>query len=220
MSEPEIVVDSREPWEQVIEYLTDFGATNTRLDTLNANSGHPKADYIVDSGMELAIQRKTCNDFVGSLDSLKDDLYELRTAHEASALLIEGSWRNVGSQVGLRRGKEVVPVCSLDTWHNFILSQQLRGTMYIQTMGLSETCMVLVNLASYLNGDWSPPTSKVDDPSLLLQMLPGVGPTLAGRIIDQYGDVLEALQWIDTWADEVDGVGPTTNERVLNHLTE
>lgn len=219
---PDLLVDTREPWEEIADRLSDIpGPYSYEIRTLNDNHGHPKADFVVQppDGLELAIQRKTAHDYASSLDTLKDDLYRLRTGHEASMLLVEGDWEVAGDQIALRRGRRVVPSLGLPTWHNFILSQQVRGTMYARTSSLTETCRALVSWIEWCKGDLSPPTSHAGDPATWLATLPRIGPQRAQAIIDEYQDGADALQAVQDW-EEVAGIGEVTHQAVLDWLTD
>lgn len=209
-----IVVDTREPTEDITASLDKLRAPY-RVATLNGPE-HPKADFIVGSGA-LAVQRKTVNDFVGSLrDGLKDDLFRLRSAHQMSALLIEGSYKIHAGEIAVRRGRTYEPVLSVEAYQNFLLSQQLRGTMLIRTANLTETCAMLAGADKYLRGDdRTPPVREPDKPSDMLQLVPSVGPKTAEALVAEYGDAWTAITRLDDW-DEVDGIGQKTKQKAID----
>lgn len=208
----EIVVDSREPWERVFDYLEEYNAPQHRLEALEN-----KADFVVDNAEEVAIQRKEVNDFVGSLDTLKDDLFELRTHHDNSALLIEGRWRvSSGGVVLIRRGSSWSQTIPVEHLHKFVLSQQLRGTLFIRTTDLRETCQWLVNAFEYMDGSVQAGPSS-ESPVVLLTLFPGIGPGLAEEILEEYGTVGDALSNVENWED-VHGIGAKTIESVDDWL--
>lgn len=210
-----VVVDSREPWEQIAENFIEGGFHNFHTEKLEH-----KADFLVEGdGETLAIQRKAVNDLVSSLDTLKDDMHELRQHHEPTMLLVEGTWKVAGSNIALRRGSSLVEACRLSTWHNFMFSQQRRGTLLGYTTCLSETCKVLARSERWMQKGMSPPTSEISDPSTILQFFPGVGPKLAERITDEFGDAKTALEQIESW-DEVSGIGDATKTDCLDWIAE
>lgn len=209
-----IVVDTREPTDDITASLDKLRAPY-RVATLNGPE-HPKADFVVGSGA-CAIQRKTVNDFVGSLrDGLKDDLFRLRSAHQMSALLIEGSYKIHAGEIAVRRGRTHEPVLSIEAYQNFVLSQQLRGTMFIRTANLTETCETLAGLDKYLRGDdRTPPVCEPDKPGDMLQLVPGVGPKSAEALVEYHGDAWTAIACLDDW-DEVSGIGSKTKEKAID----
>lgn len=201
--ESEIVVDSREPWEDFFAYFDEMDAPPSRLEALKN-----KTDFIVRNEDELAIQRKEINDFKASIGDLKDDLFELRTHHDHTALLIEGRWKISNNCLVVRRGnawKEIMPAEHL---HKFILSQQLRGTMFFYTANKRETAGFLIDAYEYMDGGIQT-ESNPQSPVTLLTLFPGVGPSTAARIVEQFGDVGSAIGNISKW-DTVKGVGPKT----------
>ena len=208
----EIIIDTREQkWEKMFQYLDELDAPPYRLDTL-----HHKADFIIRNHHELAIQRKQIDDFVGSIGDLKEDLQELRANYEMGALLIEGDWQLMGGSIAQRRGNTVHQTITAEQLHNFLLSQQLRGTLFLKTSGLKETCRILVNSHGYLDGPISGDKTP-ESPAVLLGSFPGIGPATTGAIISHFGDAHTALQNIDRW-QEVKGVGPKTQEQVEEWL--
>lgn len=209
-----IIVDTREPWERIIDHLGEIGAEpEYRVDTL-----HHKIDFEITPEEDvIGVQRKTCNDFVSSIDTLKDDLYELRQHCDIPVFLLEGDWRLAGSTIGLRRGSSIVQTVPTQAWHNFIISQQLREMVYVRTSSLKDTCRVLVHLHDYFQGVQSPPVDDIGGPEQILQMFPDIGPGLAQNLLDNYENVYTALKYIDRW-DEVDGIGGKTRMNVKQWL--
>lgn len=212
-----VFIDTR---EQVVSKLIDAWNDYKFYDYRLEKQDH-KADYVIDSGdFDFAIQRKSVNDFVGSLSTLKDDMAELRNHWGLSALLLEGNWRVAGQSVALRRGRTVQQSVGLKDWHNFIISQQLRGSLYIRTNNVRETALVLWYYHEYMKGQMTAPKTRVEDSSVLLTMLPNIGPKRAGDILEVYDDPYAALLDIHSWDDNVEGIGWKTIEDAINWLTQ
>lgn len=210
-----IVVDSREPWEAVFDCLgahPDVEPADYKLEALNGPE-HPKTDYLVADG-KLAVQRKEINDFVSSLGDLKDELFAMRKAHEFSMILVEGDWMVADGRVALDRGASVEKTVPVQTLHNFVVSQQLRGTVFVRTSALSETVQTVVAMDAFVRGPMRPPIEASDDPTMLLQLIPGIGPLLSGKLAAHYGSAYNALVNIGQWT-EVDGVGIQTQETAV-----
>lgn len=208
----EIIIDSREPWERMFEYLEGLDAPEYRLDPLDH-----KADYVLRNADELAIQRKEMNDFVSSLDTLKKDLYELRANYQYSALLLEGHWRVSNSGVLLlRRGSSWSETIPVQQFHNFVVAQQLRGTLCFYTVDLQETAQLLVNAHDYIDGEIQT-APNFGSPVAVLTMFPGVGAKVAGRLWDEYNTLGNALDNVEEW-EHVRGIGEKTQEEVLDWL--
>jgi len=210
-----ITVDTREPYKNVGEHLLNMGVD---FEIKKLDHG---ADYVVENDEKtLGVQRKTVTDYVSSIGRLKHTLYDLRTHHEYSALLIEGDWRLAHETIALRRGSGLTQTLSVASWHNFLFSQQLRGTMLLRTTCLKETCLVLKETMRYLSGTISPPHPGTAEPSAVLLVLPGVGEVLADEIVGTYGDVYTALGELDEWDEFVDGIGPTTKRNIQKWLQD
>lgn len=205
-----ILIDSREPWEKMYEYLIDMGALDN-YDFEKVKLNH-KADFVVGQDDRVAIQRKEINDFRRSLDTLKDDLLELRCNYPYSALLIEGRWKTDGRTIKLRRGGVWVETATVEEFHRFWFSQQLRGTMYCQTMSTRETCALLMNMHGYLDGSVQTENTQ-ESPVTVLTMFPNIGPERAAKLVEFFGDVQAALINVRNW-ETVDGIGPVTQESV------
>jgi ERCC4-type nuclease len=210
-----VVVDSREPWEQIAENFISDGFHNFHTEKLEH-----KTDFLVEGEDEvLGIQRKQVNDLVSSLTTLKDDLHELRQRRDVSMLLVEGRWKISGANIALRRGRSLVEAVPISTWHNFMFSQQRRGTLLAYTTSLSETCKVLARAEEWMQSGMSPPVSSVSDPSTLLQFFPGIGPKLASRVEGEFGGVYPAFMNVENW-DEVSGIGEKTRDDCLHWIQE
>lgn len=203
-----IVVDTREPWEKICEYLYDQGAEDYVVEKLPH-----KADFRIENETVMGIQRKEIGDFVSSVDdTLKDDLRQLRANYPHSALLIEGRWKANGRNILLRRGNDWFETASSRTVHRFILSQQIKGTMFFNTMSLRETCSMLVDIHRYLDDD-VPENSTLDQPVSVLTMFPNIGPKAAGRLVDHYGNIGNALEDCRNW-NSVKGIGNKTQDDI------
>lgn len=211
-----IRIDTREPSVAIADTLVEkVGFTEFAVETL-----YHGADFVLDvNDSETGIQRKRVNDFVGSIGDLKETLFDTRTRYDHSVLLLEGEWQTAGGSIGLRRGKKIVTVMDLNQWHNFLVSQQLRGTLYVRTASRAETCRVLVSLHGYLADSQSAPVSAADDPRDVLLLLPGIGPERAEAVLDEYGHVHRALANLYRW-EEIDGIGAQTRQTVIDWLEE
>lgn len=213
-----VVIDTREPYEEVGDNMAEVGFFDWRFEALNEPE-HPKTDYLVGDEEKLAIQRKEVNDFVGSIGDLGEELHEMRQSdhHDMTALLIEGSWKVTQKNIALRRGRTLKEVVSMDVWHRFLLSQQARGTMFIRSTCLAETSYLIQSLDGWLQKMKTPPLDTITSPDMILQLVPGIGPQTAGTLVDGdegFGSAYEALLHIGEWED-VDGIGPKTQERAI-----
>lgn len=211
-----IKIDSREKkYIKMCEYLAESLPDGTTFNVEKLDHG---ADYLVNNENELAIQRKTVNDFTGSLDTLKETLHKLRSNYELSALLIEGDWKIAGSQIALRRGGRLVQTgVSFKVLHNFVLSQQLRGTMFFRTASMRETAMLLSNVHGYLDGSISP-SVEMSDPHELWVNFPNIGPERADAINRFYDSPYKAIRQCPEGWSNVDGIGPATVEQIIDWL--
>lgn len=212
-----IIIDTREQKRaKLMEYLADYSDVGFWPEKLDHG-----ADYLIENESQLAIQRKSVNDFCNSIgDGLKDTLYELRSNHELSALLLEGSYRVVGNRIGTRRGGKVVQTIRLSSAHNFILSQQLRGTMFFWTADLKDTAYLLADAHSYLDGSVSASTT-IDSPEEFASLVPNIGPKRVESLSRNFdGDWLQAFQGFpERWA-EADGIGPATVDEIRAWLRD
>lgn len=207
-----LIVDSREPWENVFEKLGQYDAPEYRLEALEAG-----ADYaIVTPYYTMGVQRKTINDFTQSIGDLKETLFDLRQEYDVAGLLLEGRWKTANGALALRRGNKVVQTITLQQFHNFQLSQTMRGSPVYHTMSLDETCRALIAWHEYLQEPISG-EQAMDTPVMLLTSLPSVGPDTAGKLLTVYGSVGAALDDIEEW-DRIDGIGPKTVETVMDWL--
>lgn len=205
-------IDTREPYEEIIDKLIDVGYSDYDIEKLEH-----KTDFLFHGEQEFGIQRKTVNDFVSSLDTLKDDLHELRQHNDLTGLLLEGEWQTAGQSIALRRGASLVETVPISSWHNFMLSQQLRGTVLIRTTSLSETCKTLAAVDAWLDSDMSAPTTQADDPETMLTMIPSIGPGRANKLMREYDSTYDALVHVGDW-DGVNGIGEKTKGDALDYL--
>lgn len=181
------------------------------------------ADFlVVAGGQRLAIQRKTVDDFLASLEDgrLAREILLLRRAPLA-LLVLEG---RVEATV---EGNIITPYRSRYTreqLRNALRSLQLvHGVALEYTDSEEDTAVAVVEIERWLRKGSHrgllrrPKTAAQDDwggrhdrewAIFLLQGFPGIGPALAGEIYDAFGAI--PLRWACSFEDllRVPGIGP------------
>ena len=170
-------------------------------------------------GRLCGVQRKRVDDLVASLRDgrLAKELVQMRQLHRA-LVLVEGAWTwtNDGRWVD-------DPSFTRAGWWGLMWSLMLEhGVGVLQVTTLEETVAAIRRFAQWAakpshvslvrrpkaQGAWGKPDAR-EWAIHLLQGLPGVGPELAGRIIDHFGGRVP-LVWACPEAElrKVPGIGP------------
>ena len=186
------------------------------------------ADLIVATheGGWAGVQRKEVRDLMASIEDgrLAEQLVKLRQL-PMSLLIVEGEleWTNDGEMLGNRRWKSI----TRDRFDGVMWMVQSDGTWVCFTRDLAETIRVVkhfevwagkarkgLSTRGQVAASWGKPDSR-DFQIHLLCGFPGVGPELAGRIVDRFGGV--PWTWRVTLEElcEVPGVGKRKAEQMM-----
>jgi ERCC4-related helicase len=205
-SQTEIIVDHREKGSPVIKCLIDLGI---KLSLKALESG----DFII--GSEIVIEYKTKKDFV---DSIIDGrlLQQLRPLSKnlKPMLIIEGeadiySQRNIHSNA--IRGMLAV----------IALSYRIP---IIYTKNAQDTAQLLQLIANK-NNDQSKkefqqhslkPVSMKDQQEYVISSLPGIGPSLAKKLLESFGSVKKVINASEDNLKKVDLLGPKKADNIKN----
>ena len=181
------------------------------------------SDFLIPcNGLKVAVQRKTGQDLLASLEDgrLMLEVALMRTA-DVPVLVVEGEIPPPGSQYT----KEQV--------RNLLRSAYHRGVRVEHTSSPADTVEALIEMERYYSKDnhlsmiTRPKTAARNDwytrtnrewGVFILQGFPGIGPVLAGEIFDYFGRV--PLAWDCTKKEllNVPGLGRTRVERLWNTL--
>jgi ERCC4-type nuclease len=180
--------------------------------------------FFVASGRKHGVQRKATGDFVASvMDGRLHREVAQMTRLDVAVLCVEGRfvWTDEGMWAGPSRWDRF-------RHRQYLFDLQSRGIWTMETDTVNETAEVCRELERWARkvkhsgpdhrpgpvGPWGKLTSK-DYACHLLQGIDGIGPELAGRIVDAFGRA--PIGWTVPPAEwEVAGIGP---ERVRK-LTE
>ena len=212
VNEPTVIVDSREASSapKVINGLTELGA-EVKVETLQ------KGDYIVSD--RCAIERKTVTDFVHTLTRrfLFEQLFVLKETYPQPLILIEGYMPVI------YKFSKINP---LAVWGAmFALAKQ--GISIVHTMNSKETADFIYTAAKQeqIVEKRIPtirPSKKVETLAesqlFLVAGLPNIGREKADALLKTYQTPIAAFSKVDSWADDVSGLGPKITEKVKQVL--
>lgn len=217
MSAKMVIVDSREPdWAQQI----DFGCPSY-VSMLDAG------DYLVccDDGANLAVERKTPTDFLGTLKEgrLFDQCAKLRQSRQ------DGYWPYFLITGEFRLGRGGYVFCdNRDTGWDYsavlgaILSIQELGIFVTQCAGDMDLGQAIIRLsnrnrrAEMLVEPKRDP-KRLDPAGLIISSLPGIGTEKTPGIIAQYGTAAGALEGL-TGDEYIPGIGPGIRRKIKTAL--
>lgn len=174
-----VLVDKHESRSGIPEHLTSLGAS-VRLTHLEVG------DYMLPG--DILVERKTVRDFVSSLldGRLFEQAVNLSSSSKNPTILIEGDWREVLAESGVREEALWGALASLG--YDFKLT-------ILHTPGPLETAKLLYVVSRRTEGEEirvKPKRKKGGLEELQVEVvssLPGVGPTRARRLLENLGSV-------------------------------
>ncbi|WNZ29269.1 MAG: hypothetical protein IAX21_11695 [Candidatus Bathyarchaeota archaeon] len=213
-NQPIIIVDSREAQTapKIIKGLKEKGA-EISIRYLE------KGDYVISN--QCAFERKTVNDFVYSLTRrfLFDQLFTLQECYEKPFILIEGYLPIV------YKYSKIQPT---SVWGAmFAIAKQ--GINLMHTNSYKETVDFLYTAAKQeqIVEKRSPvihPVKKTeslaDSQIFFMSSLPNIGREKAVSILNTYQCPLNALNNVDRWQNDVNGLGPKITKKVKEVIHE
>ncbi len=204
------------------------------LKTLGKVSSLPErhgADVLFPAnGGLIGIQRKQIDDLIASVQDgrLAKEVAQLQSV-AFSVLIVEGrlKWSSEGMLVGRDYGIQ----WSRSTHRNLLMSVQAQGIRVETSDDANDTVAAILNLQEWIRKPkhhgllkrpgpvsvWGKATNR-DWACHLMQSFEGIGPELAGRIVDYFGK--PPLEWkVDVKAlQEVDGLGPKKAQQMWEAL--
>ncbi|MDG6222413.1 MAG: ERCC4 domain-containing protein [Candidatus Bathyarchaeota archaeon] len=213
-NQPIIIVDSREAQTapKIIKGLKEKGA-EISIRYLE------KGDYVISN--QCAFERKTVNDFVYSLTRrfLFDQLFTLQECYEKPFILIEGYLPIV------YKYSKIQPT---SVWGAmFAIAKQ--GINLMHTNSYKETVDFLYTAAKQeqIVEKRSPvihPVKKTESLAesqiFFMASLPNIGREKAVSILNTYQCPLNALNNVDRWQNDVNGLGPKITKKVKEVIHE
>ncbi|WP_457620624.1 DEAD/DEAH box helicase [Methanopyrus sp.] len=198
---PVIIVDSRELNTKVVEHLRRKPVILER-DTLEL------ADYIVGEG--VGVERKSESDFARSLldGRLMDQAREMAREFDRAVLIVEGNPR-----------REIEPEAVDGALATLAVDF---GISVLQSTGPEETAELLYRMARRFEERQRPrPRKRRSTGDLRVEMLsciPGVGPELARRLLDEFGSVGGVVNASPSELKRVKGIGERKAREIRRFL--
>jgi len=207
-----IIVDRNEAGQagKVVSNLKDLGA-EVEVKPLDVG------DYILSD--QLAVERKTVTDFVHTLmrGRLFEQVFTLKDAYPNAILIFEGYAPLIHKFSRIKPGA---------VWAA-IFTPARNGVPIIPTLNQRETAQLLYSAARMEQEERRrTPTihpakkfkSLRDAQICLVSSLPGIGAERARIILERYGTPAKAFENVDSWPEEISGVGKKTAERAKRVL--
>lgn len=209
---PRIIVDVREESTGIVKLLKkeEVEPIIERLEV---------ADYVLSE--EVAVERKGVDDFVNSIfdGRLFEQIKVLRSSFSKPLLVVEGDPRIIGRRVrNLRIYFGALSSLTIDY-----------GVSIVQTADIDETAILLACLAKriYRVKPSRPVTvrlpkirSSLPPQIATLATLPGVGVTLAKKLLDHFGSLEAIFNASAVELSRVDGIGWSKALAIRSYITE
>lgn len=209
---PRIIVDAREEPTGIVKLLKkeDVEPVIEKLEV---------ADYVLSD--EVAVERKDVEDFINSIfdGRLFDQVRNLKSSFDTSIIVVEGDPRSIYRRV---RNVRIY----FGALSSLILDY---GVSIVQTAGIGETATLLACLAKRISRakPSKPVTVRVPKPPsslppqiATLATLPGVGVTLAKRLLDHFGSLGSVFNASAVELSRVDGIGWSKALAIKSYITE
>ena len=211
-----IIVDTREPMEKFESNWVFFykNAKDNKNLPVFKYQALPYGDYLIcTKNHRLLIERKEVHDYCRSLGERLDDRFNhMRIENERTMLLIEGDpdWTDQDFVYRWNYQRQVyIRAIDVKTFKNFPLSQQLNGSMFVQTRDYKDTVLTIINYYYYLNELLASEKKIIDKPwERWFSLAPFVGKRSAKKLIQKYDNCYDALVNIEEWANKevIDGI--------------
>lgn len=196
----QIIVDSREGRSGLAKRLEAAGA---RITILELECG----DYVVAEG--VGIERKTANDFASSImdGRLMSQIELLCTSYERPFFIIEGDVFRSHSEIREEALLGALSYISL-----------LKRIPILYTSNVAQTAQLLLTLHRHATeglGYLVPmrggkPRDRSSQTQFLVEGLPGVGPSVAIKLLEHFGTPKSVFLATDSELKQVPGIGPKT----------
>ena len=202
-----VIVDNRERNLGILERLSEAGMS---LDFAQL----PVGDYIVSD--RICVERKTVEDFENSIidNRLFDQMERLKASFEKPILIIEGeeSCHRLDDNVitgailklytdyNVQMLRSDGPAGTADMLSRFAQREQSGEKRLPRVMGIKK---------AYSTRQWQ---------MLILGAVPGIGPSLAGRLLSHFGTVRNVANADVDSLTEIDKIGSKKAERIYDIL--
>jgi ERCC4-type nuclease len=218
-----VYVDTREP-ESIFRGLQQQEGVTPVWRKLEAGDY-----YIPAERCSLLIERKTVTDYLDSLFDARlwEELERVRGAETGEGrlmpiLLIEGDWRRV-----LRFGKREVKDAVGWVYSSLLSAMVSWGFQVVSSPSLSWTPYILASFTKWLGRPrksgppvYKPKAVTLDELAVrVLSAFPRISVERARRILGRYGTLKDALGSVDSWKEDVEGVGEKIASGVKAVLT-
>ena len=208
MQEHKRIVDSNEPFEDIIAPLLKVGWERQKL-----FSGD--MFFLSVNWQKIGVERKEVSDLINSIGSgrMANQLQNMLDYYDISILLIEGSLRVQSGQILNEHGGTR---WLLEAYRNFIRTWQDRGITIERTTDSEDTVERLKELYAYYQkpchtGGY---TRKIAGDPRLLAFPPSVGAKTGKKILDHFGSLSNvAVATVDDLMS-VDDVGAKRAEAI------
>lgn len=210
MPQPRVIVDNRERSSGVPDILKEKGL-DLRFQNLDV------ADYLVS---DCAIERKSTRDFISSLYSgrLFDQARRLTSAYDLPLLIVEGDVRPV-----------LIDMANPRAYWGALISLTLKFKLQAFFTRDREETADLIHIIGRqsLSGEGprtpivvkKPRIETVADAQLaVLEVLPGIGPVLADKLLREFGSLRKVLNASEVELNVKAGLGRAKSKKITDLL--
>lgn len=199
-----ITADNRERASGIPQLLTKKGVL-VLMKQLVAS------DYMMDG--DIVIERKTSTDFVQSIltGHLFDQCVRLRKTGLHSLIIVEGNPFNTNHDIKPEAIKGALLSVSLSWQIPVIRSSGIEDTANLMIMASKQQ----LNAPVFIRKMGKKPKMDQKQQSYLVQSLPGVGPTLAKRLLVHFNSIEQMVQADIPTLTKVDGMGKHKAKQVF-----
>ncbi len=200
-----VLADRREVRSGIVEALESLGVT-VEIRTL------PVADYVISD--EIAVERKTTDDFVSSMISRDLALQIQQLAHNYShpLLLLEGSGLATQRNIAPKTVKAMMASIVVDLGVSIICSQDIAETACL-LFTIAEREQVAHKTSPTVHGKRVPKTLR-DQQEYVIAMIPSIGRVTARGLLEHFGSVQAVFSASTFELTRVPGIGKRTAEQI------
>ncbi len=174
-------------------------------------------DYIIND--QIIVERKTAEDFIQSIinNRLFDQCSKLKKASKRILILIEGNPYKTGHKMNPSVIRGAI-LSILTAWQIPII--------YSESSESSVELIIILGIQSLKNNVYIrshhgyKPKKKKSQKLSFLQGIPSTGPAIAGRLMEQFGNIKSVVNASPDELRKIKGIGKKNSQKIIDFFSE
>ncbi len=208
-----VFADAREQASQVLRELSFFPDVRVHMKTLEVG------DFVI--GPDVVIERKTVEDFLGSLidGRLMGQLLNMSQAYARPLLILEGNHEELFTMRNVHENAIIGMLSTIALTYRipiFYTKDAHETAKYIHQMAKREQLGSDREIRLRVGRKGFTPSEQKQ---FLVESLPGIGPTVAKTLLEHFGSIQKLVNASKDELKEVENIGPKKAQAIIDVLT-